>query len=167
MTAIGSFDPIVGPRASRLILGSVPGRASLAAGRYYAHPRNLFWPLIESILGIPAYLPYRQRCQRLTEQGIALWDVLQTCERSGSLDSSIVTDSIIPNDFDCFLTAHPGIVAIFFNGAVAEKIYRQYVVPSLSERFAGIPITRLPSTSPANAAVPLAQKRSQWQVIGC
>jgi double-stranded uracil-DNA glycosylase len=166
MMTIHSFDPIGDPRASKLILGSMPGRASLLAHQYYAHPRNLFWPFIESIFGIPAYLPYPKRCEGLTERGIAVWDVLKACTRSGSLDSDIIADSMVPNDFERFLADHPGVGAIYFNGATAEKIYRRYVVPGLKGRRAVIPTTRLPSTSPANAATSLARKRAQWQVIG-
>jgi len=161
-----SFPPITGPGATRLILGSMPGKASLEARQYYAHPRNYFWRMMSSILNVPAEASYETRCEALIGQGLALWDVLKTCERSSSLDADIVDSSIIPNDFETFLSQHVGIRTIFFNGAKAEKTYLQHVHPGLPERFAGIRLVRLPSTSPANASIPFEVKLQHWQEVG-
>ncbi|MAO60863.1 MAG: DNA-deoxyinosine glycosylase [Alcanivorax sp.] len=165
MSYIHSFPPVSEPGADRLILGSMPGKASLAANQYYAHPRNLFWPIIETLFGIPADLAYEARCRQLAEQGVALWDVLRTCTRSSSLDSDILEASIVPQDFEGFLHAHPRIGVIFFNGAKAESVWRRHVRPALPDDFAAIPTVRLPSTSPANAAIPVSAKQNAWRAI--
>lgn len=162
---VHSFEPIAGAGARTLILGSMPGKASLRARQYYAHPRNAFWRLIESLLGIPADLPYTECCARLVARRIALWDVLKACTRTSSLDSDIVESTIVANDFATFLTVHPGIDRIFFNGAKAEAVYRKRVVPSLPSPLAEIPRQRLPSTSPANASLSFDQKLARWRVI--
>lgn len=161
---IHSFPPIAHESANRLILGSIPGKASLAANQYYAHPRNLFWPLICSILDIKAD-SYETRCQGLLQCRIALWDVLKSCTRSSSLDADIVESSIVPNDFSTFLTVHSGIEVIFFNGAMAEKMYLRNVLPHLPEQLTGIRLVRLPSTSPANASISYEEKRLSWQQV--
>ncbi|MBG12463.1 MAG: DNA-deoxyinosine glycosylase [Alcanivorax sp.] len=165
MSYIHSFPPISDPAADRLILGSMPGKASLAANQYYAHPRNLFWPIIETLFDIPADLPYAERCRQLAEQGVALWDVLRTCTRSSSLDSDIVEGSIIAQDFEGFLRAHPRIGVVFFNGAKAESVYLRHVRPVLPGDLAAVPTVRLPSTSPANASIPYPVKLRQWQAV--
>jgi TDG/mug DNA glycosylase family protein len=166
MTRIHSFPPVSRPDATRLILGSMPGRASLAANEYYAHPRNAFWQLLELNLAIPATLPYRQRCEQLVHQHIALWDVLKTCTRKSSLDSDIDTSSIVPNAFTDFFASHPRITLVCFNGAAAENIYRRHVLPALPPALRELELRRLPSTSPANASIPLAEKIRQWRVLG-
>jgi TDG/mug DNA glycosylase family protein len=143
----------------------MPGKVSLAANQYYAHPRNYFWRMMEAVFGVDANLPYEQRCQQLLESRVALWDVLKTCTRSSSLDSDIVSSSIIPNDFQHFLHAHPDIQTIYFNGAKAEQVFCSHVLPTLSDDQALIQLYRLPSTSPANASVGWTQKLQQWQAI--
>ena len=165
MHNIYSFPPIENASAERLILGSMPGKASLSAQQYYAHPRNHFWDFMSSILGVEVSLPYALRCRALVERRIALWDVLKVCTRSSSLDSDIDESSIVANDFHTFLSEHPGIKCIYFNGAKAETIYRRYVLPGLPVHQAAIQTLRLPSTSPANAAIPLAVKLDRWQAI--
>ncbi len=121
---------------------------------------------MSSVLDVPAVASYEMRCRALVGRGVALWDVLQSCERSTSLDSDIVDSSIIPNDFATFLSQHTGVRTIFFNGAKAEKTYLRNVYPELPERFAGIRLVRLPSTSPANASIPFDVKLQHWQVVG-
>jgi TDG/mug DNA glycosylase family protein len=166
MTQIHSFPPVTNKSVTKLILGSMPGTASLAANQYYAHPRNIFWPMMETVMNVRLELPYAARCKQLTQHKIALWDVLKACTRTGSLDSDIIESSIVPNDFETFFRTHPRIRAIYFNGAKAESIYVRYVIPYLSNAFAGIAMQRLPSTSPANASIPLARKVAQWEVVG-
>lgn len=165
MTSIHGFPPLSAPDATVLILGSMPGRLSLLKQQYYAHPRNGFWPLIDRLLGIPVTLDYDDRCGRLTGARIALWDVLQTCTRTGSLDSDIVESSIVPNNFRQFFRAHKEIRAIYFNGAKAEAVYRKHVYPGLPGNAAGLPAFRLPSTSPAHASLDLEEKLERWRVI--
>jgi TDG/mug DNA glycosylase family protein len=162
MTRVHSFPPISAPDAEYLVLGSMPGVASLRQGQYYAHPRNAFWPIMADLHGFAADLPYTERCACLVRARIALWDVLKTCTRSGSLDSAIVASTIVVNDFAGFLGAHPGVRRVLFNGATAEQAFRRHVLPGLPAEAAAIDYRRLPSTSPAHAAKTLAQKRREW-----
>lgn len=165
MTHIHSFAPISSPTAQLLILGSMPGKASLAAGEYYAHPRNAFWQILAEIYGFDQDILYRQRCELLIQHRVALWDVLKTCTRSSSLDSDIVESSIVANDLPEFLQRHPSVAGIFFNGAKAEQVFTRHILPLLSDQHRDIPRLRLPSTSPANASVSLEDKRNAWSVL--
>jgi TDG/mug DNA glycosylase family protein len=166
MTQVHSFPPVTDKSVTKLILGSMPGKASLVANQYYAHPRNIFWSVMQTVMNVRSDLPYATRCKELTQHKVALWDVLKTCTRTGSLDSDIIESSIVPNDFEAFFRAHSRIRAIYFNGAKAESIYIRHVIPNLSPDFASIAMRRLPSTSPANASISLADKITQWKVIG-
>lgn len=157
-TAAG-FPPIAAPGARILILGSMPGRASLAAEQYYAHPRNAFWPILGTLLGFDPTLPYPERTIRLEAAGIALWDVVRSCRRRGSLDSAIEADSIIANDFAGFLERHPGISRICFNGATAEALFHRYAPAVASQA----QVLRLPSTSPAHAGLNFSGKLTAWR----
>jgi TDG/mug DNA glycosylase family protein len=163
MPLIHSFAPISSPIANIIILGSMPGRASLLAGQYYAHPRNSFWPIMGDLIGAGPNLKYELRTHRLKSAGIALWDVLACCARESSLDAGIDKSSIIPNDFESFFLAHPSITHVFFNGATAEKCFQTYVKPSLKLR--SLHYQRLPSTSPANASISYNRKLEAWEVI--
>lgn len=159
------FPYVARPDARVLILGSMPSIASLEATQYYAHPRNAFWPIMGELLGFDAALSYEQRLEQFREHGIALWDVVHRCRRPGSLDSSIETDSVEANDFTGFFAAHPQIKAIFFNGGTAETLFKRMVLPLLSEPLLGLPMQRLPSTSPAHAARSFDQKLTVWQAV--
>ncbi|WP_022964532.1 DNA-deoxyinosine glycosylase [Halopseudomonas pelagia] len=166
MTRVHSFIPLARSDATCLVLGSMPGQASLAAQQYYAHPRNYFWPFMELIFEIPPGLAYEQRCEQLLDRRVAVWDVLSACTRSGSLDSDIIEASIIPNDLRGFLELHGQVRRLFFNGAKAESSFRRHVLPGLPDALRGrIHLQRLPSTSPANASVPMAVKLSAWQQL--
>ncbi|HTE39421.1 MAG TPA: DNA-deoxyinosine glycosylase [Steroidobacteraceae bacterium] len=145
--------------AKVLILGSMPGAASLAAGEYYAHPRNHFWPIVSAIFHLDASQPYELRMQGLNRAGIALWDVLHSCVRPGSLDNNIVAESQFVNDFAGFIASHPDIALICFNGAKAETVYTQKVSGIRKH----IPSVRLPSTSPAHASMSFQDKLSAWR----
>src|SRR5512140_137906 len=120
MPRVQSFPAIANAAARVLILGSMPGKASLAAGQYYAHAQNLFWTILAEVTGAASSLPYAARARALKAQGIALWDVLASCAREGSLDSAIDDASISANDFAAFYRAHAQITHVFFNGAKAE-----------------------------------------------
>jgi hypoxanthine-DNA glycosylase len=160
MPRLRSFAPVSRPDATVLILGSMPGAASLAAGEYYAHPRNTFWDLMGELAGAHRSVPYAQRLQRLLDARIALWDVMASCERHNSLDADIEEDSIVPNDFAAFFDAHPQIGCVLFNGAKAEQSFRRYVLPTLSRP---LHLQRLPSTSPAHAGLRPADKLKAWR----
>jgi TDG/mug DNA glycosylase family protein len=148
-----------------LILGSMPGNASLRAGQYYAHPRNGFWPVVESLWAISADSSYAARARALKRAGVALWDVLAGCRRRSSLDSDIDADSIVVNDFAKFLSAHSHIQVIAFNGGTAAALFRRHVLPELDAPLRDLPMLRLPSTSPANARLSLADKRRAWAAL--
>ena len=162
MSYIHSFPPIAQSNAKILILGSMPGQASLDAQQYYAHPRNAFGKIVCVFMKISADLPYLERCQSLCKHHIALWDVMQSCTRSGSLDADIIEDSISPNDFHTFLYEHPHITHIFFNGAKAEQSFMKYVHPTLSQGHKTLNYQRLPSTSPAHASMTFEKKQDVW-----
>ena len=160
MNPVTSFAPLSRPFATVLILGSMPGDASLKAQQYYAHPRNSFWPIMASVAGFDASVPYDVRVEALTRAGVALWDVLQSCVRPGSLDSAIQAGTRVPNDFAAFFAAHPGIRLVCFNGAEAQTSYNRHVLPHLIAQ--GVRYVRLPSTSPAHA-VAFAHKLTAWR----
>jgi double-stranded uracil-DNA glycosylase len=162
---VQSFPPIAAPDANRLILGTMPGITSLRAGEYYAHPRNAFWPIVESLLGVPRSLPYAQRVAALAATRVAVWDVLAACTRTGSLDSDIVAESIVANDLPEFLARHPGIGLICFNGAAAGRLFERHVLGRLSPQQQRIARTVLPSTSPANARLDAAAKCAAWHAL--
>jgi TDG/mug DNA glycosylase family protein len=159
------FAPIAGRNARVLILGSLPGRKSLEMQQYYAHPQNVFWRLITEILGGTWPLPYKSRVRLLTAHRIALWDVLAAAERPGSLDSSIVHDSALANDFAAFYRAHPQIRRVYFNGRKAEALYRRFVLPALPAECAAMSYLSMPSTSPAHAGMTFAKKLERWRWI--
>jgi hypoxanthine-DNA glycosylase len=159
------FPPIARRDATALILGSLPGRKSLERQQYYAHPQNQFWKLVAAVFEVPIPARYVQRKQLLTANGIALWDVFAAAERPGSLDSAIVHGSAETNDFRAFLRKHSCLRQVFFNGSKAEQAFRRYVLPSLGDQFQHIEYARLPSTSPAHAAMTFAQKLGRWRVI--
>ncbi len=165
MSNAQGFPPVASENAHVLVLGSMPGEISLKAHQYYAHPRNAFWPIIGELFGVRVEAPYEQRLRTLIENHVALWDVLETCYRPGSLDTSIDEESMVVNDFAAFYQQHPGIRAVFFNGAKAEQAYRKFVIPVLPERLRTHFVLRLPSTSPANARLSLSAKLEQWRVI--
>lgn len=159
-----SFPPVVDARSRVLILGSMPGKASLDAQQYYAHPRNLFWEFMERLLGVERSAPYEARTESLLERGVAVWDVLEWCHREGSLDSDIVPDSMVPNDFNTLLEQHPAIRAICFNGAKSAAVFERQVKPRLAPA-EGLEFHKLPSTSPANASIPFDAKLEAWRVV--
>lgn len=159
------FLPIADERAKILILGSMPGQASLARQQYYAHPRNAFWRIASELLGFDPDCGYDEKKRILLASGVAVWDVIMSCRRPGSLDSRIFDRSIVVNDFPVFLRDHADIRHIFFNGSRAQQEYGKRVMPLLSGRARQIPCTRLPSTSPAMANLSFEQKLDMWSVI--
>lgn len=161
--AIG-FAAIADRAATTLILGSMPGQASLNAQAYYAHPQNAFWRIQGELIGAHPELPYAERLQILRAHRIALWDVLESCIRPGSLDSAIEHSSVVANDFEKFLQQHRKIQRIFFNGAKAQQLFLRHVSPTLHTSRA-LQLQRLPSTSPAHAGQSYTKKLEAWRVI--
>ena len=161
MTSLG-FEPVAGPDARVLILGTLPGAASLVKGQYYAQPRNAFWSIMAEVAGVGSSLPYEGRLRRLVEQRLALWDVCASAVRPGSLDSRIRTSSIRRNDFRSFLVSHPDIQLICFNGAKAAALF-QPILPTLEPKWTSVRRVILPSTSPAHASMPLERKIQAWR----
>jgi double-stranded uracil-DNA glycosylase len=156
------FAPVAAADAHTLILGSMPGQASLAATQYYAHPRNAFWPIMGELIGAWPTLAYDERIALLQRHRIALWDVLASCARHGSLDSSIDPASMITNDITALLQARPLIHRICFNGATAEQCFKRHIAKSLSNRT--LEYRRLPSTSPAHAGMSFIGKLAVWRL---
>ena len=157
---VRSFAPIAGRGARTLILGSMPGVASLKANQYYAHAQNGFWPIVGTLLGFDPRAPYPQRVQALRTARIAVWDVLHSCVRPGSLDARIEQE--IANDFAAFFRTHRGITHVFFNGAKAEASFKRHVLPVMKVK---LRMARLPSTSPAHASLPFRRKLAAWRAI--
>lgn len=160
---IRSFPPVYRQDARVLILGSMPGAASLDAAQYYAHPRNAFWPIMGALVDAGPDLPYPARLTRLVDAGIALWDVIGHCRRAGSLDSAIAADSVETNDLPALFAACPALTHVFFNGTAAEAAYRRHIDPAGIDRT--LRFSRLPSTSPAHAARSFADKLCAWQAV--
>jgi len=155
-----SFPPAAAADARILILGSMPGAASLAAGEYYAHPRNAFWKIMGALFGAGPEIPYDSRLRILIKNGVALWDVLDTCVRPGSLDTSISEE--VPNDFEVFFAELPNIARIGFNGAKAAMSFKKHAACFAPT---GAILTRLPSTSPAHAGMGFEEKCTAWREV--
>ena len=154
---LAGLPPVIGPDIRMLILGSFPGAASLAAQQYYAHPRNQLWPLLSALCGDDlAGLPYAERLPRLLAHGIGLWDVLNACERQGSLDANI--RNAAANDFARLRDLCPQLRVIGFNGQTSGKFAPRFDA-------AGYQTVVLPSSSPAHAALSFAQKLSAWRQL--
>jgi len=144
-----------------LVLGSMPGNASLHAAQYYAHPRNRFWPLMAQLCGFDPQLEYPQRLACLHRAGVGVWDVIGRCQRRGSLDASIVRGSEVANPLPELLRRLPQVQVIACNGSAAAQAFERHVRPLLPE--GGSPqVLALPSTSPANAAWSLPRLLGEW-----
>jgi len=141
---VHGLPPIVGEGAHTLVLGNMLSVMSVQSQQYYGNPRNAFWRITGELFGFAADDPYDDRTAALIANGVAVWDVLKSCRRAGSLDSAIEPDTVVGNNFGELFLAQPGISRIFFNGAAAEKNFYRLVrvAPDVHYR-------RLPSTSPA------------------
>ncbi len=163
---VESFPPQIAADCVLLILGTVPSVRSLELRQSYGHKHNLFWPFMGELFDAGPELAYAQRIARLQRLGIGIWDVLERCERRGSLDSAIVPDSEVANDIPGLLVSHPDIRAIALNGGKAQQSFRRHVVPRLDAALrARITQLDLPSTSPANASIPRARKLERWRQL--
>ena len=164
MAKIVAFPPSIDEGCSRLVLGSMPGEASLDAQQYYAHPRNSFWPIVYQVLSEGKQAPpeaYGERLRFLLGHGVALWDVLRACERVGSLDAAIREPEA--NDFDWLFRHYPVIDTVYCNGGKAYELFAKRVLPTLT---ASRPpaCVKLPSTSPAHA-IPFERKAEAWLAL--
>lgn len=158
MQKISSFPPIIKKDSKILILGSIPGIRSLEMQQYYAHPQNKFWKIICEIFNEDFTTDYAERIKILEKHHIALWDVIDTCERKGSLDSEIRNEEA--NKIEELLQNFPNIKAIFCNGQKSHKNLQKI----LGKKFR-MPIIVLPSTSPANAGLSYFDKLKSWCII--
>lgn len=149
-----------------LLLGTVPSLRSLEMRQSYAHPHNLFWRFMGELYDAGPELPYAERIARLHAAGVGIWDVLKHCERPGSLDSSILAGSEIPNDIPWLLEQYPSIRAIALNGGKALEVFTRRIRPRIpAERLETLEILALPSTSPANASIPRDVKLERWREL--
>jgi len=167
MNTISSFAPLLNESTEILILGSMPGVASLKASQYYAHPRNAFWPLLADLLEFDLRAGYDERVLALRERGVGLWDVLASCERPGSLDQAINAASIQLNPLadllnDCPKLRCPKLMRVLTNGASASRLFERHCLPAMRTRRPNLDWHALPSTSPANAGWSWARKRAAW-----
>ena len=154
---LSGLPPVIARSSRLVVLGSFPGAASLAARQYYAHPRNAFWPLLSALWGIDlAALAYPRRLAELRERGLGLWDVYASCVREGSLDSAI--EAAARNDLASLRRRAPSLEAIAHNGGESARSTR--ITAAL-----GLPVYRLPSTSPANASWSFERKLDAWRTV--
>ena len=160
MTRKASFPPVVRADTRVLVLGSLPGERSLAEGRYYAHPRNLFWRLAGAAIGREELegLAYEARLAALLAAGVGLWDTVASAERAGSLDAAI--RAAAPTPLAALAATLPELRAVAFNGRASAKIGTAALGGS------GLALLPLPSSSPAHAAMPYAEKLRLWAAIG-
>ncbi|OQK17662.1 hypothetical protein AU255_07300 [Methyloprofundus sedimenti] len=156
------FNLLGNNQARILILGSMPSVVSLQKQQYYAHPRNAFWRIMAALFNEDEPIVYHQAEQLLEVEGIAVWDVLKSCTRQGSLDSAIDKNSLEINDFASLFKQFTRIKYVFFNGGMAESLYKKHVYQALAIEFRSYSYTKLPSTSPAYAAMPYKDKLAAW-----
>jgi hypoxanthine-DNA glycosylase len=155
-TRLQGLPPVISAHTRLLILGSFPGVASLQAQQYYGHPRNHFWPIVGSLLGLDLLVkPYADRLQVLRDAGLGLWDVYASCHRVGSLDQAIEDAAL--NDFSALRNQAPQLTHIAHNGGESARVMRQL-------QALGFVVTRLPSTSPANASWSFQRKLGAWRL---
>jgi len=151
-----AFEPVADENSVILILGTMPGEKSLQLQEYYGNRGNQFWRIMFTVFNEPLSQDYHLKIGLIKKNNIALWDVLQYCEREGSLDSNIKNE--VPNDFDTFYAQHPGIKNVFFSSKNAAAYYDKYV-----GRRADLIYITLPSPSGANASMPYAKKLEIWK----
>ena len=159
------FAPIARAGAKSLVLGSLPSQMSLRNQQYYGNPRNNFWQLMGALFAAGPELPYAERAARLTACGVAVWDVLQSSVRPGSLDSAIDQKTAVANDFASFFAGHPDIRLVCFNGQKAAQLFARLVATDLDPLYGKLRYETLPSTSPAHAAMSFGQKLERWSIL--
>lgn len=157
MTRLVGLPPVIGPQTRLLVLGSFPGVASLREQRYYGHPQNQFWKLLSALWSVDLVgAPYEQRLAQVLERGLGIWDVYAACEREGSLDADIRHAEL--NDFARLQRECPNLRVIAHNGG---ESYRH----AKHTQALGLPVHKLPSTSPANASWSFERKLAAWREV--
>lgn len=157
MTLLHGLAPVIARETRLVVLGSFPGVASLRAQQYYGHPRNQFWPILSALWGVDLVaLPYAQRIAEVRRRGLGIWDVYAQCRREGSLDSAIEDAEL--NDLGTLRRRAPGLRALAHNGGESARAMR-------ITRTLGLPVHRLPSTSPANASWSFERKLAAWRAV--
>ena len=159
-----SFSAVCDANTKLLILGSLPGKKSIAEQQYYAHPRNALWPIICSWMQMPVSLSYQERLRAALKRGLGFWDVVAEAERPGSLDSNIASSTVQYNSIDQLIQSSPNLKGIILNGGAAMTLFRR----AGFDRFASerdVDFFQLPSTSPANASMTLYEKRVAWHSV--
>lgn len=159
------FPPLLGPGARVLVLGTLPSRQSLLKHQYYGHPQNAFWRIMGELFGAGPERTYAERSIRLMGAGVAVWDVLASSVRPGSMDSSIDPATATPNDFRSLFATEPQIRLVCFNGQSAAKLFERLVAPTLEKGSNITEYRTLPSTSPAHAAMSFEQKLHRWEIV--
>lgn len=152
-----TFEPIFDKNSEILVLGSFPSVKSRENNFYYAHPQNRFWNVVASVYSCPVPKTVEEKKNMLLSNKIAVWDVIKSCEITGSADSTI--KSVIPNDLSEILSV-ADIKKIYANGKTAQSLYNKYI-----KKNTGVDIISLPSTSPANAAYSLEKLIKEWKII--
>ena len=155
---IDGFLPIINQQCKVLVPGSMPSVQSLEQNFYYAHPRNAFWPIFARLFDSPLPDSIESKTSLLLANKVALWDVLKSCIRKGSLDSNIKAAE--PNDFGARFVQFPNIRAVLFNGKTAQRLFLRLQPKVLADRFSVV----LPSTSPAHTMV-FEEKLNSWKVL--
>ena len=160
MSDIG-FPPILGSKPKVLILGSMPSQKSLSKQQYYGYPQNAFWKIMAKIFEYPEEFSYSKRTEIVIQHGIAIWDVIHSCVRPGSLDSSIQKDTVIENNIPELIEHNPSIKKILCNGGTAYQLFQKHF-NSWIKNHPEIKLEKLPSTSPAHASLNFDQKLMIW-----
>lgn len=159
------FAPIAAPDANVLILGSLPSQQSLQKQEYYGNPQNAFWRVMGKLFDAGPEVAYKDRALMLQENGVAVWDVLKSSVRPGSMDAAIDLSTARPNDFPAFFAAHPDIELVCFNGKKARELYERLVAPQISGSIGKLEYKSMPSTSPAYASMSFEEKVRQWTLV--
>lgn len=156
-----AFPPLESVATRVLVLGSMPSQRSLELQQYYGHPQNAFWKIMATLTGVAHEAEYQQRTLALINKGVSVWDTIASCHRPGSMDADIDTGTVSVNDFGGFFERHPKLQVVLFNGQASAKTFQKHLGKTfLLER--GLESQVMPSTSPAYAAMSLAEKKSIW-----
>jgi len=157
MTRLQGLQPVIDEHTRLLVLGSFPGVASLRSQQYYGHPQNHFWKILGALWSLPLHtMDSASRLAAVREHGLGIWDVYAACEREGSLDVDIRSAEL--NDFARVQRSCPRLQAIAHNGGESFRHARH-------TRTLGLPVYRLPSTSPANASWSFERKLVAWREV--
>ena len=159
-----SFSALCNTNTKLLILGSLPGKKSIAEQQYYAHPRNALWPILCDWMQLPASMSYEQRIATALDRGIGFWDVVAQAERPGSLDSDIHASTVHYNPVDQLIPKLPKLKGILLNGGAAMTLFKRAGFNQTANEN-GVTFVQLPSTSPAHASMTLEEKRVAWHSV--